>query len=308
MKRRDALFGLSALPFLRAAAFAQSAPKPRVPVGNDPGGVRVAVIGGGIDYTRPEFKDRLARDGEGTLTGVDFEGKDLVPFEPEAEKFSTRVALDLVARARSATIVPVRVGPPLHPPYEAKTTGHFITGLAAASTMGARVAILAPSVARPATTTDSVYYAALRGAAKHDHDRLLETRAASGGTGQAPTDRMIVILPVGDDGRDVFESSIDKPSQRVLVVTAAGQDGQLLASSNFSREIVDLAVTVPNTKAPDALPPSVRAAVALAARAVTMLDKAPTMKAPDLVGALAALALPLSSAAQATRYGVVRID
>lgn len=65
-----------------AAAFAQRpSDKPRVPAGVDPGGVAVAVIGNGIDYTKPEIARRLARDGEGELVGWDTLDVDRRPFE-----------------------------------------------------------------------------------------------------------------------------------------------------------------------------------------------------------------------------------
>ena len=66
---------------LIAQAFAQSPKeKPRVPPGVDPGGVAVAIIGSGIDYTRPEIAARLARDGEGEIIGWDFVDNDRRPF------------------------------------------------------------------------------------------------------------------------------------------------------------------------------------------------------------------------------------
>lgn len=64
------------------AALAQKpVEKPRVPPGADPGGVAVAIIGHGIDYTRPEFAARLARDGEGEIIGWDFVDNDRRPLD-----------------------------------------------------------------------------------------------------------------------------------------------------------------------------------------------------------------------------------
>lgn len=62
------------------ASHAQSA-KPRVPPGGDPGGVAIAFIGGGVDYTRAEIAARLARDGEGEIIGWDFLDNDRRPFD-----------------------------------------------------------------------------------------------------------------------------------------------------------------------------------------------------------------------------------
>jgi hypothetical protein len=54
--------------------------KPRVPPGVDPGGVAIAIIGNGVDYTRPEIAARLARDGEGEIIGWDFVDDDRRPY------------------------------------------------------------------------------------------------------------------------------------------------------------------------------------------------------------------------------------
>ncbi len=63
---------------------ADPAKKPAVPPGRDPGGVAVATIGDGIDYTRTEIAQRLARDGEGEIVGFDLTDKDRRPFSPAA--------------------------------------------------------------------------------------------------------------------------------------------------------------------------------------------------------------------------------
>ena len=69
---------------LFCAAFASSAlaaDKPPVPAGRDPGGVAIAIIGPGFDYTVPALAARLARDGEGEIIGWDFIHNDRRPFE-----------------------------------------------------------------------------------------------------------------------------------------------------------------------------------------------------------------------------------
>jgi hypothetical protein len=63
--------------------------KPPVPPGRDPGGFAIAVIGSGLDYTRPEIAQRLARDGEGEIVGFDLEDSDRRPYaKPEGAKGS----------------------------------------------------------------------------------------------------------------------------------------------------------------------------------------------------------------------------
>lgn len=59
---------------------AEPVTKPPVPPGVDPGGVLIAIIGSGVDYTRPEIASRLARDGEGEIIGWDFADGDRRPY------------------------------------------------------------------------------------------------------------------------------------------------------------------------------------------------------------------------------------
>ncbi|MEZ0303290.1 MAG: hypothetical protein ACAH24_14765 [Hyphomicrobiaceae bacterium] len=89
------------------ATLAQSK-KPAVPPGRDPGGVAVALLSGGIDYTLPQIAGRLARDGEGELIGWDVEAKDRLPFSGEGK--GTAVALALLGSG-DARLVAVRVNP-----------------------------------------------------------------------------------------------------------------------------------------------------------------------------------------------------
>jgi hypothetical protein len=66
-----------ALACIALPAFAQD---PKLPPGRDPGGVAVAVLGAGADYTSPQISARLARDGEGEIIGWDFADNDNRPF------------------------------------------------------------------------------------------------------------------------------------------------------------------------------------------------------------------------------------
>lgn len=91
--------------------------KPRVPVGIDPGGMAIALIAMGIDYTHPEIKDRLARDGEGELIGIDLVDNDRQPYaatnlpENHDGAVDTLLARRILATYRHAKLVPVRVDP-----------------------------------------------------------------------------------------------------------------------------------------------------------------------------------------------------
>jgi hypothetical protein len=81
--------------------------KPKVPPGRDPGGIAIALIGGGIDYRRSDIAARLARDGEGEIVGWDFADDDARPFSASDENAGN--AALLLAEGQTARLVPVRV-------------------------------------------------------------------------------------------------------------------------------------------------------------------------------------------------------
>ena len=93
-------------------ASAQSA-KPKVPPGTDPGGIAIALIAHGIDYTDAEIAPRLARDGEGDIIGWDFVAGDNKPFAaaPDAGIDSTRLAKLILSAYARGRLVPLRVAP-----------------------------------------------------------------------------------------------------------------------------------------------------------------------------------------------------
>ncbi len=87
---------------------------PRLPPGTDPGGVALALISTGIDYTLPEITKRLARDGEGQLIGRDFVDDDPLPYaSAEGNQLGRGVTLAgaILAEVPSARLVPVRIDP-----------------------------------------------------------------------------------------------------------------------------------------------------------------------------------------------------
>lgn len=71
-----------------AALPVQASGKPRAPLGKDPGGLAVALVAGGVDYTRGDVAARLARDGEGELIGWDAVSGDPRPFGPDNDLVS----------------------------------------------------------------------------------------------------------------------------------------------------------------------------------------------------------------------------
>jgi subtilisin family serine protease len=91
--------------------------KPPVPKGVDPGGIAIALIATGIDYTHPDIKDRLARDGEGEVIGFDLVDNDHRPYAatnlPDNHEgaVDTLLARRILSTYRHARLVPVRVNP-----------------------------------------------------------------------------------------------------------------------------------------------------------------------------------------------------
>ncbi len=89
--------------------------KPKVPPGRDPGGIAIAMIATGVDYTHPEIRDRLARDGEGDILGLDLIDGDNRPFAPSSDPRNDAGAIDtilarrILSTYRHARLVPIRV-------------------------------------------------------------------------------------------------------------------------------------------------------------------------------------------------------
>ena len=111
-----------------AGATAQTV-KPKVPAGIDPGGLGIALITHGVDYTKPAVAARLARDGEGDLVGADL-------VDGTQRPFAANNALDdiLVALA-PGRVIPMRVG-------EGRQLGSFEPGLVFLKQTATRVVVL----------------------------------------------------------------------------------------------------------------------------------------------------------------------
>jgi len=108
---------------------------PRIPPGRDPGGIAVALISAGVDYTKPEIADRLARDGEGEVVGWDFADGDAFPFDARPTGGGTELARTIFSEAPSARLVPVRI--------DAKKPGSLTRALAFVGQTPARIVLLA---------------------------------------------------------------------------------------------------------------------------------------------------------------------
>lgn len=81
---------------------------PPVPHGLDPGGVAIALITDGVDYTDPEIAVRLARDGEGEPIALDLVDGDVRPYAPADAGRGTALAKRLLSAYRNSRLVVVR--------------------------------------------------------------------------------------------------------------------------------------------------------------------------------------------------------
>ena len=113
MQRRPLRMAQYAIAALLLVFFANAAlavaKKPPVPARTDAGGVRIAIIGEGVDYTQPEIAARLARDGEGEIIGWDFIDDDRRPFAAsEVAKVQAETTRIILSESQSAGLVVIR--------------------------------------------------------------------------------------------------------------------------------------------------------------------------------------------------------
>ncbi len=159
MKRDRQGKGRRAGPLLSAAAVALLAntvlsqtptEKPRVPPGADPGGITVAIIGSGIDYTRPAIAARLARDGEGELVGWDFVDGDRRPHGVCAARVSVQPTCPTLYASRIAAESPQAPGVrvmPLRASTERPQT--MVDAMRLAAAASARIVVIVTDEATP---------------------------------------------------------------------------------------------------------------------------------------------------------------
>jgi hypothetical protein len=253
-------------------AAAGGSPEPRVPVGNDPGGVAIALIGRGVDYTAADIAARLARDGEGELIGWDFIDDDRRPYESGGST-GTALARIVAAEAPTARLAIFRLGP----------SPGITLGRAAgyAGQSPARI-VLAPPLSDEAGSWEP-----FRRAAAHFKDRLF-------------------IVPAGDKGFDLGRSSAAITGlsglDNVIVVAAADASGRLVSGSNTGAQTIDIAAGIGSDTAGLAAAPSEVAAARIAALAARLTAGDTTLAGGALKGKILGLASHSGTPAQ-TRAG-----
>ncbi len=290
---RTRLFQLPAaaiiLAVLGCAATAQIMSKPKVPPGRDPGGVAVAIVDTGVNYLLPEIADRLARDGEGEMIGLDLDDGSLVPFDRlnddaslEPAHRGTPLASIVLAEAPKARLVTIRL--------KARDFDGSARAAAFAASGPARiVAVSGPSSLR-ALDLD-----AFRAAAIKFKDLLFVVAAGNGGKDL--------------DAEPSYPASF--ALDNVLVIAAGDASGRLLADQNFGARTVD--AIIPATDVPALgfegrrmLVSGARAALGRATALAARISAAsPDAKGAALKALILTLAVPVPGETPRTRAGVI---
>lgn len=193
---------------------AQSAGEPPVPQGTDPGGVAVALIDTGVNYTLPHIAPRLARGPQGDILGFDFQDGDRRPFDlapgRRGRHHGTRVATILLAEAPKARLVPYR--------FKAGDFDAFARIVAHIAAGPARI------VALP-----------LGGYRQADWEPLRQAMAAH--------PELLFVVSAGNDGRNIDARPVYPAAfglENALVVTSTDAFGRLARESNWGPKTVDI--------------------------------------------------------------------
>src|SRR5262245_7664271 len=228
--RRIAL-GLFLATFALAPMAVAQTKKPPLPPGRDPGGVAIALLTTGIDYTLSNVARGLARDGEGELIGFDLVDRDNRPFgdssraqtPPHWGGDGTTLAGNILDPTIGARLVPVRVDP-------------------------REPASLARAVAFIARTPARIVVLPMWGPRKEDWQPFRQAAE------HFP--QLLFVVAAGDDGKDldkepVYPAAFALPN--VLVVTAAGPvattvpSAQIPATANWGAHTVDAVAPAGNS-------------------------------------------------------------
>jgi len=191
--------------------------EPAVPRGEDPGGVAVAIIDSGVNYTLEKIAPRLARDRAGNILGYDFHDDDRRPFDlvpgqkpGSGRHHGTRVAGIFLREAPRARLVPYR--------YRAHSFATFADIVEAVASSPARIVMMS-----------------LGGYRKQDWTPFHMAAAAN--------PDILFIISAGNDGRNIDEKPIYPSGYKLknaLVVASTDNFGRLPAASNWGPETVDV--------------------------------------------------------------------
>lgn len=225
---RAPAFMIALFTVLIVSSHSAVADDPPIPPGKDPGGVAVALVDTGVNYTLPEIANRLARAAGGDILGFDFQDSDRLPFdlEPGAgaaapRRHGTLVASILIREAPQIRLIPYR--------FAAK---RFETFAAIVSEIAAGPARI---VAMP-----------LGGYRRQDWLAFREAANAH--------PEVLFILSAGNDGRNIDERPVYPASfeiKNALIVTSTNSFGRLPPESNWGTKHVDFSTPGERIKAFD---------------------------------------------------------
>ena len=246
-----------------------------VPPGVDPGGVAVALVDSGVNYTLPLIAKRLARSADGQLLGFDYWDMDDRPFDLDSSRspfvprrHGTRMASVLLGEAPAARLIPYR-----YPRPDMKRMADLV---ADADAKGARI------VAMP------------MGSDKPDDWRAFEKAARA-------REHILFVVSAGNNGRDIDLTPVYPAALglgNILVVTSSKKDGRFPRGSNWGARRVDLMVPAENLPATDYRGRAIRvsgssfAVSRVAALAARLLAKNPDWRAAELKQAIIARTEP----------------
>ena len=235
------------------------------PVGIDPGGPRVALIDSGLAYDLPIYRDRLARNADGTPLGYDYWDDDPLPYDGDTSRgpflpirHGSAVASILVREAPTAALIPFR-----YPRQDMMRMGDVVERAAKAG-----VAI----IAMPLGSRDPDEWAVFSDAMRAHPE-------------------MLAIVSAGNDGEDIdkrplWPAALDL--ENIITVTSSDGFGRLAPGSNWGAISVDIMLPAENLDVIDfrgaegKASGSSYAVTRLAALAARLLQADPSLEADAL--------------------------
>lgn len=261
--------------------------EPNVPPGTDPGGVAVAHIDTGVNYTLPSIAAQLARDSNGQILGYDFADEDRQPYDKrpsvrgqDDRRHGTSVATVLLREAPEARLIPIR--------YKAGDPQSFARIVEAIAEGPARI------VAMP-----------LGGYKKEDWTAFRDAAVAH--------PELLFVISAGNDGRNLDKEPVYPAAFKLdnaIVVTSTDPFARLPLDSNWGPNTVDLSAPAEKLKSinhegiPATVSGSSYAVPRVTALAARLKAKNPDWTAAKLKTAILAAAVPSpADRVPVTRHG-----